>query len=175
MKCYVVSVHSGREESVSKVLKERIHQSEYQSCFGDVIVPSEMVIEMRGGKKRKAKRKFFPGYMLVQMDLNENTWHLVRSTPQVTGFIGGSPGQPEPLSSQEAEKIYQLIKSGAEAPNPRSMLEPGEVVRIIDGPFNDFSATVEEVNYEKNRLKVSLSVLGRSTSLELELTQVEKA
>lgn len=149
-------------------------QHHQEECFGDALVPTEMVVEMRGGKKRNSRRKFFPGYVLVQMDLNDDTWHLVRSTPQVTGFIGGNSDQPEPLSDAEADAILQRMKIGTDEPRPHSMLEAGEMVRIVDGPFNDFSATVEEVNYERGRLKVSVSILGRSTSLEMELVQVEK-
>ena len=176
MKWYVVSAFSGCEEQVSKTLQERIDQHEDKNLFGQIIVPTEMVVEMRSGKRRIIKRKFFPGYVLVEMDLNDNTWHLVRSTPQVMGFIGGDSPEdpPKPLSDKEAKDILSRMEQGQDEPRPRSMLEPGEVVRIVDGPFRDFSATVETVNYEKSRLRVAVSILGRSTSLELELMQVEK-
>lgn len=175
MQWFIVSAYSGCEERVSRTLKERIGQQSQTDDFGKVVVPTEMVVEMRGGKRCTTKRKVFPGYVLVQMNLNNDTWHLVRNTPQVMGFIGGDVAEePEPLSNQEVEDILQRMETGADHPRPHSILNTGEVVRIIDGPFNDFSAVVEEANYEKGRLKVSVSILGRSTSLELELMQVEK-
>ena len=172
---YIVSAYAGCEESVAYALRERIKQSSEHQNFGDIVVPTEMVVEMRAGKRSTSKRKVFPGYVMVQMYCTDETWHLVRSTPKVTGFIGGeSAERPTPMSDHDAEEILKRMESGAQESRPRSMLDAGEMVRIIDGPFSDFSATVEEVNYEKGRLKVTVSILGRSTSLELELTQVEK-
>lgn len=174
MKWFVVAARAGYEDMACRTLIERISQNKQNDFFGQVVVPTEIVVEMRNGKRRTSKRKFFPGYVLVQMELNDDTWHLVRGTPQIMGFIGGSSDHPEALCEKEADDILSRIQSGIEKPRMRSMLEPGEMIRIIDGPFSDFSAVVEEVNYEKNKLRVSVSVLGRSTPLELALNQVEK-
>ena len=143
--------------------------------FGDVLVPTEEVVEMRAGQKRKSERKFFPGYVLVQMDLDDDTWHLVKETPRVLGFIGGKADAPSPITDAEAAAILNRIEEGTEAPRPKTMFEPGEMVRVVDGPFNDFNGVVEEVNYEKNRLNVAVLIFGRSTPVELEFGQVEKA
>jgi transcriptional antiterminator NusG len=172
---YVVSAYSGCEENVARALRERIDQSTSMEHFGKVVVPTEMVVEMRAGKRNVSKRKVFPGYVMVEMHCTDETWHLVRFTPQVTGFIGGETSErPVPLNDKEAQEILRRMDAGVDESQPRSVLNAGEKVRIIDGPFSDFSATVEEVNYEKGRLKVAVSILGRSTSLELELMQVEK-
>jgi len=171
---YVVHVYSGFEQQVARLLKERIERSGMQESFGDVLVPTEEVVEMRDGQRRKSDRKFFPGYVLVNMDMNDDTWHLVKSVPKVMGFIGGSSDRPAPISEREADEILQRVQEGAEKPRPKVLFEPGEVVRVIDGPFNDFSGVVEEVNYEKSRLRVAVSIFGRSTPVELEFGQVEK-
>lgn len=145
-----------------------------QDKFGDVLVPTEEVVEMRGGQKRRSERKFFPGYVLVQMELGDDTWHLVKETPRVMGFIGGKADKPAPITEAEANIILQRVESG-EAPKPKTMFEPGEMVRVIDGPFNDFNGVVEEVNYEKSKLHVAVLIFGRSTPVELDFGQVEKA
>ena len=174
MRWYVVHAYSGFENQVMKMLKERIARSGLDDQFGDVLVPTEEVVEMRGGQKRKSDRKFFPGYVLVQMDMNDDTWHLVKSVPKVMGFIGGNPDRPAPITDAEADTILQRVQEGTEKPRPKILFEPGEVVRVIDGPFNDFNGVVEEVNYEKSRLRVAVLIFGRSTPVELEFGQVEK-
>nr|VFJ55762.1 MAG: transcription antitermination protein nusG [Candidatus Kentron sp. FW]VFJ63953.1 MAG: transcription antitermination protein nusG [Candidatus Kentron sp. FW]VFJ70242.1 MAG: transcription antitermination protein nusG [Candidatus Kentron sp. FW] len=171
---YVVHAFSGFEHQVKRLLKERIGRTSMQDKFGDVLVPTEEVVEMRGGQKRKSDRKFFPGYVLVHMELDEETWHLVRSVPKVMGFIGGSGDRPAPISDTEADAILERVEDSSEKPRPKVLFEPGEVVRVIDGPFNDFNGVVEEANYEKNRLRVAVLIFGRSTPVELEFTQVEK-
>ncbi len=174
MRWYVVHAYSGFENQVVRLLKERIQRSEMQDRFGEVLVPTEEVVEMRDGQKRRSDRKFFPGYVLVQMEMNDDTWHLVKSVPKVMGFIGGTADRPAPISDKEAEAILQRVQEGAEKPRPKILFEPGEVVRVIDGPFNDFNGVVEEVNYEKSRLRVAVFIFGRSTPVELEFGQVEK-
>lgn len=171
---YVVQAFSGFENQVRLTLKERIERSGLEKMFGDVLVPTEEVVEMRGGKKRKSERKFFPGYVLVKMAMNDSTWHLVKESPKVLGFIGGASDRPAPISDQEAELILQRIEEGADSPRPKVLFEPGEVVRVKDGPFTDFNGVVEEVNVAKNRLQVSVLIFGRSTPVELEFGQVEK-
>lgn len=173
-KWYVVHAFSGFEHQVKRLLGERIDRSGIADRFGDVLVPTEEVVEMRGGKKRKSDRKFFPGYVLVHMELDEDTWHLVRSVPKVMGFIGGSGDRPAPISDAEASVILERVEDSSEKPRPKVLFEPGEVVRVIDGPFNDFNGVVEEVNYEKSRLRVAVLIFGRSTPVELDFTQVEK-
>ena len=174
MRWYVVHAYSGFEAQVMRLLKERIQRSEIQHHFGDVLVPTEEVVEMRDGQKRKSDRKFFPGYVLVQMDMNDDTWHLVKSVPKVMGFIGGSSDKPAPITDSEADAILQRVQEGSEKPRPKILFEPGEVVRVVDGPFNDFNGVVEEVDYDKSRLKVAVLIFGRSTPVELEFGQVEK-
>jgi transcriptional antiterminator NusG len=156
-------------------MEERVHQEDMSDKFGQILVPTEEVIEMRDGQKRRSERKFFPGYVLVQMEMDEDSWHLVNSVPKVLGFIGGSSDKPAPISEREAQAIMQRIQEGANKPKPKILYEPGEVVRVTDGPFNDFNGVVEEVNYEKNRLRVAVLIFGRSTPVELEFGQVEKA
>lgn len=172
---YVVHVYSGFEKSVQRALNERIQRSGMQDVFGRVLVPSEEVVELKSGQKSISERKFFPGYMLVEMEMNDESWHLVKSTPKVTGFVGGSANKPTPISGKEVEKIMQQIQDGVEKPRPKVLFEPGEVVRVKDGPFTDFNGSVEYVNYEKNRLRVSVTIFGRATPVELEFGQVEKA
>lgn len=171
---YVVHAYSGYEKQVMRVLKERIELSGLQASFGDVMVPTEEVVEMRAGQKRRSERKFFPGYVLVEMELNDETWHLVKDTPRVMGFIGGTADQPAALTTQEADAILQRVEAGSEEATPKTLFEPGELVRVIDGPFNDFNGVVEEVNYQKSRLRVAVTIFGRSTPVELDFSQVEK-
>lgn len=174
MRWYVVHAYSGYEKRVASALRERIELAGMQDRFGEILVPTEEVVEMRGGQKRKSERKFFPGYVLVQMDLADDTWHLVKETPRVMGFIGGTADRPAPITNAEAEAILQRVQSSTEKPKPKTIFEPGEMVRVIDGPFNDFNGVVEEVNYEKSRLQVAVLIFGRSTPVELEFSQVEK-
>ncbi|HQT04751.1 MAG TPA: transcription termination/antitermination protein NusG [Thiotrichales bacterium] len=174
MRWYVVHAYSGYENYVKKTLQEYIDRANMQDHFGDILVPSEEVVEIRDGKKRKSERKFFPGYVLVQMEMDDAVWHLVRSVPRVMGFIGGTADKPAPITDREANQILQRMEEGAERPRPKVLFEPGEVVRVTNGPFADFEAVVEEVDYEKNKLKVSVLIFGRSTPVELEFTQVEK-
>ena len=170
---YVVHAYSGFEKKVAASLKERIELHAMQDRFGEVLVPTEEVVEMRGGQKRKSERKFFPGYVLVEMELDDDTWHLVKETPRVMGFIGGKADQPAPITEAEANEILQRVESG-DKPKPKTLFEPGEMVRVIDGPFNDFNGVVEEVNYEKSKLHVAVLIFGRSTPVELDFGQVEK-
>jgi len=171
---YVVHAYSGFEKQVMRALMERINLCDFSDRFGEVIVPTEEVVEMRAGKKRRSERKFFPGYVLVNMDLDDDTWHLVKETPRVLGFIGGKADRPAPISDKEADAILQRVQVGSEQATPKTVFEPGELVRVIDGPFNDFNGVVEEVNYEKNRLHVAVTIFGRSTPVELDFSQVEK-
>ncbi|QBZ82269.1 Transcription termination/antitermination protein NusG [Hydrogenovibrio crunogenus] len=171
---YVVHAYSGYENKVKKGLSEYIERAGLEDSFGQILVPSEEVVEIREGKKRTSERKFFPGYVLVQMEMNEDTWHLVKSVPQVMGFIGGTSDRPAPISQKEVDRILQKVEEGVDKPKPKVIYEPGEMVRVIDGPFNDFEAVVEGVDYDKNKLQVSVLIFGRSTPVELEFTQVEK-
>jgi transcriptional antiterminator NusG len=171
---YVVHAYSGFEKQVMRALRERITLSGLDDQFGEVLVPTEEVVEMRAGQKRRSERKFFPGYVLVEMELNDDTWHLVKDTPRVMGFIGGKADKPAPLSEAEARQILDRVEEGGEKPTPKTLFEPGELVRVIDGPFNDFNGVVEEVNYEKSRLRVAVTIFGRSTPVELDFDQVEK-
>lgn len=175
MRWYVVHAYSGFEKKVAAALKERIDLNSMQDRFGEILVPTEEVVEMRAGQKRRSERKFFPGYVLVQMELADETWHMVKETPRVLGFIGGKAGAPAPITEAEAAAILQRVEDGVEAPRPKTLFEPGEMVRVIDGPFNDFNGVVEDVNYEKSRLNVAVLIFGRSTPVELEFGQVEKA
>lgn len=172
---YVVHAYSGYEKKVAATLKERIELHNMQDSFGDVLVPTEDVVEMRGGQKRKSERKFFPGYVLIQMELSDAAWHLVKETPRVMGFIGGKADKPAPITEKEAQTILQRVDDSVDKPKPKTLFEPGEMVRVVDGPFNDFNGVVEEVNYEKSRLQVAVLIFGRSTPVELEFGQVEKA
>jgi transcriptional antiterminator NusG len=142
--------------------------------FGEIFIPTEEVVEMKDGVKRSTERKFFPGYVLVQMEMDDETWHLVKEVPKVLGFIGGSSDRPAPITEIEANRILQRVVDGVDKPQPKVLFEPGELVRVTDGPFNDFSGVVEKVNYEKNRLEVAVQILGRSTPVELDFGQVEK-
>lgn len=155
-------------------LIERVKLAGMEDCFGDILVPTEEVVEMRNGQKRKSERKFFPGYVLVQMEMTEPAWHLVKDTPRVMGFIGGTAEKPAPITEREANAILRRVEDGADKPKPKTLFEPGETVRVCDGPFADFNGVVEEVNYEKSRIQVAVLIFGRSTPVELEFSQVEK-
>ncbi len=146
-----------------------------ENKFGEILVPTEEVVEMREGQRRKSERKFFPGYVLVQMEMDDETWHLVKEVPKVLGFIGGSSDKPAPITEREAQAILNRVQEGVDKPRPKVLFEPGEVVRVTDGPFNDFSGVVEQVNYEKSKVRVAVQILGRSTPVELDFSQVEKA
>ena len=172
---YVVHAYSGYEKTVQRTLKERVARAGLEDRFGDILVPTEEVVEMKDGQKRSSERKFFPGYVLVQMEMDEETWHLVRSVPRVLGFIGGSGDKPAPITEREADEILSRVREGQDKPKPKVLFEVGEMVRVADGPFNDFNGVVEQVNYEKNRLNVSVMIFGRSTPVELDFSQVEKA
>ena len=172
---YVVHAYSGYEKKVASSLRDRIALAGMEDRFGDILVPTEEVVEMKGGQKRKSERKFFPGYVLVQMDLDDETWHLVKETPRVMGFISGKADKPAPITDKEAEIILQRVHDSEDKPKPKTVFEAGEVVRVVDGPFNDFNGVVEEVNYDKSRLRVAVSIFGRSTPVELDFTQVEKS
>jgi transcriptional antiterminator NusG len=174
LRWYVIQAYSNFENQVRRSLEERIRRSGLDQYFGKVLVPTEEVVEMRQGQQRKSDRKFFPGYVLVQMELNEETWHLVKSVPRVLGFVGGTAEKPAPITDREADVILNLVEEGAHKPKPKVLFEVGELVRVSDGPFKDFSAVVEDVNYEKSRLKVSVLIFGRSTPVDLEFGEVEK-
>lgn len=175
MHWYVVQARSGYERKVLDALNERIKQQGLTEKFGQIIVPTEEVVEIHQGRKRKTARKFYPGYVLVEMDMDEDSWYLVQKTPGVIKFIGGTSDKPVPLSSKEVDKILQRMQEGVDKPRPKVLFEVGEVVRVVDGPFADFNGEVEEVNYEKNRMRVSVIIFGRSTPVELEFGQVKKA
>ena len=171
---YVVHAYSGFENHVKRSLEEHVKRSGLQDKFGDILVPTEGVVEMRDGQKRKIDRKFFPGYVLVQMEMDDETWHLVKDVPKVMGFIGGTSDKPTPISDKEAEAILQRMQEGVDKPRPKVLFEVGEVVRVGEGPFTDFNGVVEEVNYEKNRLREAVSIFGRATPVELDFAQVDK-
>ena len=172
---YVVQVYSGFEKSVRRALIERITRSGMDASFGQILVPVEEVVEMKSGQKSVSERKFFPGYVLVEMEMNDESWHLVKSTQKVTGFVGGSANKPMPISQKEVEKILQQMQEGVEKPRPKVLFEVGEVVRVKEGAFTDFHGSVEDVNYEKSKIKVSVTIFGRATPVELDFAQVEKA
>lgn len=174
MRWYVVHAYAQYENSVAKALKERIGRAGLNDQFGEILVPTEEVVEIKDGQKRTTERKFFPGYVFVNMEMNEDTWHLVKSTPKVLGFIGGTAEKPAPISDKEANAILNRVEEAVERPKPKTLFEPGQQVRVNDGPFADFTGVVEEVNYEKNRLRVAVLIFGRSTPVELEFSQVEK-
>jgi len=174
LRWFVVHAYSNFEHRVAEGLKERIKRAGLESKFGEILVPTEEVVEMRGGQKRKSERKFYPGYVLLQMEMDETTWHLVQDVPKVLGFIGGTKEKPAPITDREANQILRRVEEGVEKPRPKVIFESGEMVRVRDGPFNDFNGVVENVNYEKNRLQVAVQILGRSTPVELDFSQVEK-
>ncbi|MDF1762971.1 MAG: transcription termination/antitermination protein NusG [Oleibacter sp.] len=175
MRWYVVHAYSGYEKRVQSTLKERIEMHDMQDQFGDILVPTEEVVEVRDGKKRKSERKFYPGYVLVNMEMNDASWHLVKQTPRVMGFIGGTADKPAPITQREADAILQRVQDGADKPTHKTIFEPGEVVRVTEGPFADFNGVVEGVDYDKSRVQVAVTIFGRSTPVELEFSQVEKA
>lgn len=175
LRWYVVHAYSNFENKVKHALEERIKRDGLEQYFGKILVPTEEIVEMRMGQQRKSERKFFPGYVLVQMELTDETWHLVKDVPRVLGFIGGTSDRPAPISEREAMSILNRVEEGVNKPRPKILFEAGEVVRVIDGPFKDFNGVVEEVNYEKNKLKISVLIFGRSTSVELGFGQVEKS
>ena len=168
------SAYSGFEQQVIRSIEERIKLHDMEDKFGQILVPTEEVVEMRDGQKRKSSRKFFPGYVLIQMVMDDDSWHLVKDAPKVMGFIGGTSDKPAAITEKEADAILNRVQEGAEKPRPKVLFEPGEVVRINDGPFNDFNGVVEEVDYDKSRLRVEVSIFGRSTPVDLEFSQVEK-
>jgi transcriptional antiterminator NusG len=172
---YVVHAYSGFEKQAKRSLEDRIERAGMQDLFGQVLVPTEEVVEMKGGQKRRSDRKFFPGYVLVEMEMTDETWHLVKDVPKVMGFIGGTADRPAPISEKEANAILNRVQEGVDKPRPKVLFEPGEMVRVVDGPFNDFNGVVEEVDYDKSRLKVAVLIFGRSTPVELEFHQVEKS
>ena len=180
---YVVQTYSGSEKIVMQVLRDRILQEKVEDKFGEILVPTEEVVELKDGIKRRSERKFYPGYVFVEMAMDDQTWHLVKSTPKVISFIGTTTGErpsknepkrPTPLSDKEAENIFQQMQDSSEKPKPKVLFEVGEVVRVTEGPFADFNGVVEEVNYEKSRLRVAVLIFGRSTPVELQFDQVEK-
>jgi transcriptional antiterminator NusG len=172
---YVVHAYSNYEHKVKSSLEERIKRYGLDSKFGEILVPTEEVVEMRDGQKIRSERKFFPGYVLVKMEMDDETWHLVKEVPKVLGFIGGSSDKPAPITEREANAILNRVQEGADKPRPKVLFEPGEVVRVIEGPFNDFNGVVEQVNYDKSKVRVAVQILGRSTPVELDFAQVEKA
>lgn len=174
MRWYVVHAYSQYEKKVKLGLEDRIKRAGLEDKFGEILVPTEEVVELRDGVKRTTERKFFPGYVLVQMEMEDDTWHLVKSVPKVMGFIGGTQDRPAPITEKEAQAIMARVEDSDEAPKPKTLFDPGQQVRVLDGPFADFTGVVEEANYEKNRLRVSVVIFGRSTPVELDFNQVEK-
>lgn len=172
---YVVHAYSNYEQKVKASLEERIKRFGLEDQFGEILIPTEEVVEMRDGSRRRSERKFFPGYVLVQMEMTDESWHLVKEAPKVLGFIGGTSDKPAPISEAEANQILNRVQEGVDKPRPKVLFEPGEVVRVTEGPFNDFSGVVENVNYEKSKIRVAVQILGRSTPVELDFGQVEKA
>lgn len=173
-KWYVVQAYSGFEKNVQRILEERIAREEMGDYFGQILVPVEKVVDIRNGRKTISERKSYPGYVLVEMEMTDDSWHLVKSTPRVSGFIGGRANRPTPISQREAEIILQQVQTGIEKPKPKVEFEVGQQVRVNEGPFADFNGVVEEVNYERNKLRVSVQIFGRETPVKLEFSQVEK-
>ncbi|MCR4304795.1 MAG: transcription termination/antitermination protein NusG [Gallionella sp.] len=172
---YVVHTYSQFEKSVQRALTERIQREGMQDKFGQILVPVEEVVELKLGQKSITERKFFPGYVLVEMEMTDETWHLVKNTPKVTGFLGGSAMKPTPISEKEVQNIMRQMQAGVEKPRPKVLFEVGELVRVKEGPFTDFNGSVEDVNYDKNKIRVAVTIFGRSTPVELDFGQVEKA
>lgn len=171
---YVVHVYSGMEKSVQRALKERVVRDAMEHQFGRILVPTEEVVEIKNGQKTVTERRFFPGYVLVEMEMTDDSWHLVKNTAKVTGFLGGARNRPSPIPQREVDKIMSQMQEGVEKPRPKTLFEIGEMVRVKDGPFTDFNGSVEEVNYEKSKVRVSVTIFGRATPVELEFGQVEK-
>jgi transcription termination/antitermination protein NusG len=174
LRWYVVHAYSGMEKTVERNIRESILQSGMGAKFGRILVPTEEVVEMKNGQRRTTERKFFPGYVFVEMVMDDDTWHLVKHTNKVTGFVGGAKNRPAPISEDEVQKIVSQMQEGTEKPRHKVEFMVGEYVRVKEGPFTDFNGAVEEVNYEKNKLRVSVTIFGRSTPVELEFSQVEK-
>lgn len=174
MRWYVVQTTSQYENKVKETLLDRVKLQGLETSFGEILIPTEEVVEMKSGQKRKTERKFFPGYILVKMEMNDSTWHLVRHIPKVLGFIGGTADKPTPISEKEVENILSQVKDTHDKPKPKTLFEVGEVIRISDGPFTDFVGVIEEVNYEKSRVKVSVMIFGRATPIELSFDQIKK-
>jgi transcription termination/antitermination protein NusG len=174
LRWYVVHAYSGMEKAVERNLRERIDRAGMQDQFGRILVPTEEVVEIKNGKKSVTERRFFPGYVLVEMLMSDDTWHLVKNTSKVTGFVGGAKNRPSPISENEVMKIVNQMQEGIEKPRPKVQWENGEVVRVKEGPFTDFNGTIEDVNYEKSKLRVSVTIFGRATPVELDFDQVEK-
>ena len=174
LRWYVVHAYSGMEKAVERNIRERINRAGMQDMFGEILVPTEEVVEIKNGQKKTSERRFYPGYVLVQMIMNDDTWHLVKHTNKVTGFVGGAKNRPAPISDEEVAKIMGQMEEGVEKPRHKVEFVVGEYVRVKDGPFTDFNGTVEEVNYEKSKVRVSVTIFGRATPVELEFAQVEK-
>ena len=174
MRWYVVHAYSGMEKAVERNITERIQQAGMQAKFGRILVPTEEVVEMKNGQKKTTERRFFPGYVLVEMIMDDESWHLIKHTNKVTGFVGGARNRPAPISAADVEKIVNQMRQGSDKPRHKVEFMVGEFVRVKDGPFTDFNGTVEEVNYEKNKMRVSVTIFGRATPVELEFGQVEK-
>lgn len=171
---YVVQAYSGFEKNVQKTLRERIARENMGDYFGQILVPVEEVVDIKNGRRTVSERKFFPGYVLVEMEMSDDSWHLVKSTPRVSGFIGGTANRPLPISQREVDAIMSQVKVGADKPKPRVEFEVGQQVRVNEGPFADFNGTVDEVDYERNKLRIAVQIFGRETPVELEFNQVEK-
>ena len=171
---YIVHAYSNFEKKVAEDIENKARQKGLDHLFEKILVPTEKVVEVRRGRKVDAERKFFPGYVLVEMEMNDDTWHLIKSTPKVTGFVGGTANKPTPISEKEVEKIMQQMKEGVDKPRPKVLFEVGEMVRVKEGPFTDFNGSVEDVNYEKSKIRVSVTIFGRATPVELDFGQVEK-
>ena len=174
LRWYVVHAYSGMEKAVERNIRERINRAGMQHMFGEILVPTEEVVEIKNGQKRTSERRFYPGYVLVQMVMNDDTWHLVKHTNKVTGFVGGAKNRPAPISEDEVAKILGQMEEGVEKPRHKVEFVVGEYVRVKEGPFTDFNGTVEEVNYEKSKVRVSVTIFGRATPVELDFAQVEK-
>ncbi len=174
MEWYIVHTYSGFEERVAETLRQRAEALDMGDKFGEVRIPTETIIELKGGKKRETQRKFFPGYILVEMEMSDKAWHVVKNTPKVTGFVGTTGRKPTPLTQEDVDRIVRQVTSAKEKPKPKYIFEKGEPVKIIDGPFNNFSGVVEEVNLDRETLKVMVTIFGRQTPVELNFLQVEK-
>jgi transcriptional antiterminator NusG len=174
LRWYVVHAYSGMEKAVERNIRERINRAGMQDMFGEILVPTEEVVEIKNGQKRSSERRFYPGYVLVQMIMNDESWHLVKHTNKVTGFVGGAKNRPAPISDEEVAKILGQMEEGVEKPRHKVEFVVGEYVRVKDGPFTDFNGTVEDVNYEKSKVSVSVTIFGRATPVELEFSQIEK-
>jgi transcriptional antiterminator NusG len=175
LRWYIVHAYSNFEKKVAESIRDQAKQQGLEDNFSEILVPTEDVVEIRRGRKVNSERKFFPGYVLVEMDMNDDTWHLVKSTPKVTGFVGGTATKPTPISQKEVDKIMQQMQEGVEKPRPKILFEVGEMVRVKEGPFTDFNGNVEDVNYDKSKLRVTVTIFGRATPVELDFGQVEKA